>query len=134
MLSRPAADLFPMSNFLETNDFRRLLLPFVPLDTLVNMRDLNKEWRIETDFYLKAAEASGTTIVHSGRDKSCVGYDGGLLDLLDGWSEACLAKMVERSSVCTVIFHPNVTKIGSLSFGFAVNLVCVEVSGATTRH
>ena len=58
------------NNFLSTNDFRRLLVPFIPDDTLMALRCATKAWQVIVEEVIDEGVASDEIIVHDGKDIS----------------------------------------------------------------
>ncbi|GMH64483.1 hypothetical protein TrST_g92 [Triparma strigata] len=119
-----AADETPAvggDDFMHTDDFRRLFVGFVMVDTLVAMRWLDRKWHkvVEkklTDF---EDEPYGGMIVHGGNDVS--------------WDEARSDAREERmKQVTKVVFLLNVTKVGDYVCRFADILVAVDIPEGIT--
>ncbi|GMI09983.1 hypothetical protein TrVE_jg14198 [Triparma verrucosa] len=100
---------------MSTNDFRRLFVDFVNLDTLMNIRFLNKAWLKVVEKKLHSIKDQvGSTLIHGGND------------LTD--NEARARALGKRcSSINRVIFLLNITKIGDRAFQYAENLVIVTI-------
>ncbi|GMI17586.1 hypothetical protein TrLO_g3928 [Triparma laevis f. longispina] len=56
------------NNFLNTDDFRRLIVPYIPNDALMTIRLALKPWSRVTDEFISDGVESGTMIVHGGED------------------------------------------------------------------
>ncbi|GMH89513.1 hypothetical protein TrVE_jg5678 [Triparma verrucosa] len=99
-----AADETPAvggDDFMYTDDFRRLFVGFVMVDTLVAMRWLDRKWHkvVEKKLIELGDEPFGGIIVHGGNDLSD--------------EEAMSGKRIERiKQVTKVVFLLNITKIG----------------------
>ncbi|GMH67709.1 hypothetical protein TL16_g04750 [Triparma laevis f. inornata] len=106
------------NNFLNTDDFRRLLVPLIPDDTLMKMRVVSKPWSRVADRFISDGVESGAIIVH----------DGNHID----WGVA--EDREERSKLVTrVIFLLNITKVGRCACHSAVNLVVVDIPEGVER-
>ena len=120
-----AADVIPAGggdDFMHTDDFRRLFVGFVIVDTLVAMRWLDKKWHKVVEKKLievKLDEPFGKIIVHGGNDLS--------------WEEADSDARSERmKQVTKVVFLLNVTKVGDNAFEDASMLVVVDIPEGIT--
>ncbi|GMI00040.1 hypothetical protein TrVE_jg14293 [Triparma verrucosa] len=120
-----AADVAPAiggDDFMHTDDFRRLFVGFVMVDTLVAMRWLDRKWHkvVEKKLIEVGDEPYGGMIVHGGNDVS--------------GEEACSNARKERiKQVTKVVFLLNITKVGYLACLRASILVVVDVpEGITT--
>ncbi|GMH99735.1 hypothetical protein TrVE_jg3911 [Triparma verrucosa] len=92
----------------------------VPLDTLMTMRLLCKDWRRVADKFIDGMIESGGMIAHGGNDISYTEAD---------------AQRERRSLVTQVVFLLNVTKVGISACRFAVNLVVAEIpEGLVPSH
>ena len=101
---------------MHTDDFRRLFVRFVMVDTLVAMRWLDRKWHkiVEKKLIEFEDEPFGEVIVHGGNDLS--------------WDEANSAARKERmQQVMKVVFLLNTTKVGDRACLFASNLVAVDI-------
>ncbi|GMH97583.1 hypothetical protein TrVE_jg1592 [Triparma verrucosa] len=108
-------------DFMATDDFTRLFVEFVMLDTLVAMRWLDRKWHkvVEKKLIEFEDEPFGEIIVHGGNDLS--------------WDEANSAAREERiQQVTKVVFLLNVTKVGDLACCFASILVVVDIPEGIT--
>ncbi|GMH82008.1 hypothetical protein TL16_g09118 [Triparma laevis f. inornata] len=56
------------NNFLNTDDFRRLIVPFLPNDVLLAIGQASKPWSRVADGFISAGVASGKMIVNGGED------------------------------------------------------------------
>ncbi|GMH83171.1 hypothetical protein TrVE_jg3747 [Triparma verrucosa] len=119
-----AADETPAlggDDFMHTDDFRRLFVGFVMVDTLVAMRWLDKKWHkvVEKKLTEFEDEPFGEIIVHGGND---INRD-----------EAESAARYERiKQVTKVVFLLNITKIGDRVCRFTSNLVVVDIPEGIT--
>ncbi|GMH96059.1 hypothetical protein TrST_g925 [Triparma strigata] len=119
-----AADETPAvggDDFMHTDDFRRLFVGFVMVDTLVAMRWLDRKWHKVVDKKLNELENEpfGDIIVHGGNDVS-----------LD---EANYAMRMERmKQVTKVIFLLNITNVGDRACYRASILIVVEIPEGIT--
>ncbi|GMH52222.1 hypothetical protein TrLO_g7217 [Triparma laevis f. longispina] len=98
---------------MQTPEFYRHFLDYVPVCTLMSMRLLNKELRVITEQFVLAGKRRGAFIVHDGRD---------------GDPNASIEAMSEmHQNVTRVIFLLNITNVGEFACCFAVNLGIVDV-------
>ena len=104
---------------MHTDDFRRLFVGFVMVDTLVTMRWLDKKWHKVVEKMLTEFEDEpfGEVIVHGGNDLS---YD-----------EAD-AREEKTKQVTKVVFLLNITKIGDYACYNASILVTVDIPEGIT--
>ncbi|GMH77468.1 hypothetical protein TrST_g9211 [Triparma strigata] len=122
--SDSAADETPAvggDDFMHTDDFRRLFVGFVMVDTLVAMRWLDRKWHkvVEKKLTEVENEPFGEIIVHGGNDVS-----------LD---EACSDARIERlKQVTKVVFLLNITKVGDYACTYADNLIAVDIPEGIT--
>ena len=103
-------------DFMHTDDFRRLFVGFVMVDTLVAMRWLDRKWHkvVEKKLIELEDEPFGEIIVHGGNDIS--------------YEEAYGAARMERmKQVTKVVFLLNITKVGDRVCMNASNLVVVNI-------
>ncbi|GMI02946.1 hypothetical protein TrVE_jg10440 [Triparma verrucosa] len=122
--SDSAADETPVvggDDFMHTDDFRRLFVDFVMVDTLVAMRWLDRKWHkvVEkklTDF---EDESHGEIIVHGGND----------LSYFEAISDAREEMMKQ---VMKVVFLLNITKVRAFACLYANNLVVVDIPEGIT--
>jgi hypothetical protein len=108
-------------DFMNTDDFRRLFVEFVMVDTLVAMRWLDKKWHkvVEKELTEFEDEPFGEIIVHGGNDRSL--------------SEANSDVRMERmKQVTKVVFLLNITKVGDNACSAAINLVTVDIPEGIT--
>ncbi|GMH83911.1 hypothetical protein TrST_g9416 [Triparma strigata] len=108
-------------DFMHTDDFRRLFVDFVMVDTLVAMRWLDRKWHkvVEKKLTEFEDEPFGEEIVHGGNDIS--------------WSEAISDARKERmKQVTKVVFLLNITKVGDCACKWASNLVAVDIPEGIT--
>ena len=119
-----AADETPAvggDDFMATDDFRRLFVGFVMLDTLVAMRWLDTKWHkvVEKKLTEFEDEPFGEIIVHGGND----------ISFTEAWDHARKERMKQ---VKKVAFLLNVTKVGVNACWFADNLVVVDIPEGIT--
>ncbi|GMH79300.1 hypothetical protein TrST_g11577 [Triparma strigata] len=108
-------------DFMHTDDFRRLFVAFVMVDTLVAMRCLDRKWHkvVEKKLAEVEDEPIGEIIVHGGNDIS------------EG--EAVSGAREERmEQVTKVVFLLNITKVGDHACWYATNLVIVDIPEGIT--
>ncbi|GMH98522.1 hypothetical protein TrVE_jg5841 [Triparma verrucosa] len=109
-------------DFMHTDDFRRLFVGFVMVDTLVAMRWLDRKWHkvVEKELNkLEKDEPFGEIIVHGGNDIS--------------QEEAISAARNEwMKQVTKVVFLLNFPKVGDRVCKFASNLVVVDIPEGIT--
>ncbi|GMI08070.1 hypothetical protein TrVE_jg11736 [Triparma verrucosa] len=123
--SDSAADKTPVTggaDFMHTDDFRRLFVGIVMVDTLVAMRWLDRKWHkvVEKKLIELEDEPFGEIIVHGGNDISAV----------EAYSAARKKRMQQ---VTKVVFLLNITKVGDTACAWASNLVVVDIpEGITT--
>ena len=101
----------PADDFLQTDDWRRLFVENVPVDTLMKMRLLCKAWRRVADTFIDGRVESVMTVV-------------GENDISLGEAKA---RRERRLLVMQVVFLLNITKVGDYACYYAVNLVVVEI-------
>ncbi|GMH91034.1 hypothetical protein TrST_g9784 [Triparma strigata] len=109
-------------DFMHTDDFRRLFVGFVMVDTLVAMRWLDSKWHKVVEKKLTEVEEGlyGEVIVHGGND---ISHE-------VAWSTARKDRIKQ---VTKVVFHLNITKVGDQACRFASILVDVDIpEGITT--
>ncbi|GMH79038.1 hypothetical protein TL16_g08012 [Triparma laevis f. inornata] len=100
------------SQFMFTDDFKRLLLEFVMGDTLMTLRLATKAWKRVTDTFIDKGVKIGELIVHDGKDIS----------------EEKADALEERRTIATrVIFFLNITKVGKHACADAINLIVVDI-------
>ncbi|GMH68463.1 hypothetical protein TrST_g4377 [Triparma strigata] len=114
-----AADETPATggdDFMHTDDFRRLFVGFVMVDTLVAMRWLDRKWHkvVEKMLIEFEDEPFGKIIIHGGNDTS---YE-------EANSDARLERMKQ---VTKVVFLLNITKVGNFACKYASILIVVEI-------
>ncbi|GMH48250.1 hypothetical protein TrLO_g885 [Triparma laevis f. longispina] len=90
-------DLISSNNFLNTDDYRRLLVPFLPDDTLMKIRLASKPWSRVADAFIDEGVKNGTMIVHGGNDIS---------------EEVADAQKERRELITRMVFIINITRIG----------------------
>ncbi|GMH92538.1 hypothetical protein TrST_g7251 [Triparma strigata] len=109
-------------DFMHTNDFRRLFVDFVMVDTLVAMRWLDTKWHAVVEkklTELKEDEPYGEIIVHGGND---INED-------EAYSAARREWMKQ---VTKVVFLLNITEVGDYACFKASNLVAVDIPEGIT--
>ncbi|GMH91782.1 hypothetical protein TrST_g1850 [Triparma strigata] len=108
-------------DFMHTDDFRRLFVEFVMVDTLVAMRLLDRKWHkvVEKKLTEFEDEPFGEIIVHGGND---ISDD-------EAYSDARKERMKQ---VTKVVFLLNIRKIGDHVCMFASNLVVVDIPEGIT--
>ncbi|GMH83109.1 hypothetical protein TrVE_jg558 [Triparma verrucosa] len=107
--------------FMHTDDFRRLFVGFVMLDTLVAMRWLDRKWHkvVEKKLTEFEDEPFGEIIVHGGND-------------ISGEEATSDARKERMKPVTKVVFLLNVTKVGNRVCTRATNLVAVDIPEGIT--
>ncbi|GMH85504.1 hypothetical protein TrST_g10495 [Triparma strigata] len=123
-LDSAAADETPASggdDFMHTDDFRRLFVEFVMVDTLVAMRWLDKKWHavVEKKLIEFEDEPFGEIIVHGGNDISWEVTESDARD--EGM------KLVTK-----VVFLLNITKVGDRACKRASILIVVDIPEGIT--
>ncbi|GMH88832.1 hypothetical protein TrVE_jg4061 [Triparma verrucosa] len=106
---------------MHTDDFRRLFVEFVMVDTLVAMRWLDRKWHkvVEKKLTELEDEPFSEIIVHGGNDISN--------------SKACSDARIEKMKQMTkVAFLLNITKVGDHACAYASNLVSVDIPEGIT--
>ncbi|GMI03067.1 hypothetical protein TrVE_jg3410 [Triparma verrucosa] len=105
---------------MHTDDFRRLFVGFVMVDTLVAMRWLERKWHVVVEKKLTEFEDEpfGEIVVHGGNDISDEAYS-------DGTEERM--KLVTK-----VVFLLNIMKVGDRACLFASILVTVDIPEGIT--
>ncbi|GMH95831.1 hypothetical protein TrST_g12227 [Triparma strigata] len=119
-----AADETPAvggDDFMHTDDFRRLFVGFVMVDTLVAMRWLDRKWHkvVEKKLTEVGDEPYGGMIVHGGND----------ISLSKAWSDARKDRMKQMTKV---VFLLNITKVGEYVCYKASLLVVVDIPEGIT--
>ncbi|GMI11445.1 hypothetical protein TrVE_jg945 [Triparma verrucosa] len=107
----PAVTKRTLHDFFYTDDWRRLFIENAPLDTLMTMRLLCKDWRRVLDKFIDGKIESGGMIVVGGNDLSC---------------DEAFAQEERRSLVTQVVFLLNIAKVGDRACSRA-NLVVVDI-------
>ncbi|GMH87000.1 hypothetical protein TrST_g1500 [Triparma strigata] len=109
-------------DFMHTDDFRRLFVGFVMIDTLVTMRWLDKKWHkvVEKKLIEFEDEPFGEIIVHGGNDIS--------EDEADSDARRDRMKLVTK-----VVFLPNIMKVGDHASLHASNLVTIDIPEGITN-
>ncbi|GMH83351.1 hypothetical protein TL16_g09568 [Triparma laevis f. inornata] len=100
------------NNFLNTGDFRMLLVQFVPGDALMTQRLMTKAWKRVADSFVYEGVQSGAVMVQGGKDIS--------LNVAEALKE-------RRKLLTRVIFLLTVTKVGNCACLNASNLVVVDL-------
>ncbi|GMH64069.1 hypothetical protein TrLO_g12125 [Triparma laevis f. longispina] len=98
------------SDFLNTNDFTRLFIPFAHTDTLMKLRLTSKTWKTITDIHIDNGIQAGTSMVHDGTDTAY-----GAIDVF------------KRKLITQVFVHHNATKIGTHACMHVSNLLIVDI-------
>ncbi|GMH95977.1 hypothetical protein TrVE_jg10993 [Triparma verrucosa] len=109
-------------DFMHTDDFRRLFVGFVMLDTLVAMRWLDSKWHKVVEKKLtevKQDEPFGEVIVHGGNDISEDEANSG-------------ARYEGMKQVTKVVFLLNTTKVGDRACRSSSNLLVVDIPEGIT--
>ncbi|GMH78547.1 hypothetical protein TrST_g6519 [Triparma strigata] len=108
-------------DFMHTDDFRRLFIGFVMVDTLVAIHWLDRKWHkvVENKLAELEAEPFGEIIVHGGNDVS-----------FDETNSDAMQERMEQ--VTKVVFLLNITKIGDYACMYASILVVVEIPEGIT--
>ena len=108
-------------DFMHTDDFRRLFIEFVTVDTLVAMRWLDRNWHkvVEKKLTELENEPYDEMIIVGGND---VSYD-------EAWTNA---RQESMKQVSLVVFLLNITKVGKYACAFASILVVDIPEGITT--
>jgi hypothetical protein len=108
-------------DFMHTDDFRRLFVGFVMVDTLVATRWLDTKWHkvVEKKLAEFEDEPFGEVIVHGGND---ISYD-------EAYSDARKERM---KPVTKVVFLLNITKVGNRACAYASILVTVDIPEGIT--
>ncbi|GMH96579.1 hypothetical protein TrVE_jg8142 [Triparma verrucosa] len=109
-------------DFMHTDDFRRLFVEFIMVDTLVAMRWLDKKWHKVVEkklIELEEDEPFGEIIVHGGNDIS-----------LDKARSTARKERIKQ--VSSVVFLLNITKVGNFACFYASNLVIVDIPEGIT--
>ncbi|GMH56121.1 hypothetical protein TL16_g02288 [Triparma laevis f. inornata] len=118
------------NNFLNTDDFRRLLVPFLPNDTLMTIRLASKPFSRVADRFISDGVESSTMMVHDGKDNlnPYFGEDE------EGEEDEYFSALKERRKlVSRVIFFLDITKVGECACHYAANLIVVDIpEGVTT--
>ena len=108
-------------DFMHTDDFRRLFVGFVMIDTLVAMRWLDRKWHkvVEKKLIELEDEPFGGMIVHGGNDVS------------DDEVESD-AREDRMNQVTNVVFLLNITKVGDCACYLASILVVIDIPEGIT--
>ncbi|GMH88722.1 hypothetical protein TL16_g11239 [Triparma laevis f. inornata] len=110
------------NNFLNTGDFRRLLVPFLPNDALMTIRLVSKPWSCVADEFIHEGVESGAIIVRGSRDVPWPNN-----------AQKERLKLVKRviflqnKLITQVVFLQNVPRVGERACLMAVNLVVVDI-------
>ena len=119
--SKESAAVVGGDDFMHTDDFRRLFVGFVMVDTLVAMRWLDTKWHKVVEKKLNELEEGlyGEVIVHGGNDISD--------------DEAyTFARRQRMKQVTQVVFLLNITEVGDLACMNASILVVVDIPEGIT--
>ncbi|GMH77695.1 hypothetical protein TrST_g7563 [Triparma strigata] len=108
-------------DFMHTDDFRRLFVRFVMVDTLLPMRWLDKKWHkvVEKKLIEFEDEPYGEVIVHGGND---ISFDEAI----------SAARKKSMKEVTKVVFLLNITKVGDYACKYASILVVVDIPEGIT--
>ncbi|GMH85065.1 hypothetical protein TrVE_jg14204 [Triparma verrucosa] len=120
--SKESAAAVGGDDFMHTDDFRRLFVGFVMVDTLVAMRLLHRKWHKVVEkklIELEGDEPFGKFIVHAGNDISSNEANSG-------------ARMDRMKLVTKVVFILNITKVGDYACCDASILVVVDIPEGIT--
>ncbi|GMH51220.1 hypothetical protein TrST_g10847 [Triparma strigata] len=119
--SKESAAVVGGDDFMHTDDFRRLFVGFVMVDTLVAMRWLDRKWHkvVEKKLTEFEDEPFGEIIVHGGNDISGE----------EAWATARKDRMKQ---VTKVVFLLNITKVGEYVCYNASLLVVVDIPEGIT--
>ncbi|GMH62510.1 hypothetical protein TrLO_g2976 [Triparma laevis f. longispina] len=112
------------NNFLNTDDFYKLIVSYLPNDALMTIKLSSKPWSRVADEFISDDVESGAMIVHDRNDIE-VGRDKN-----DEYWEAFEFR---RKLVTRVIFLLNITKVGDRACTFSANLVVVDISEGVER-
>ncbi|GMH82681.1 hypothetical protein TrST_g3577 [Triparma strigata] len=113
--AEPAVAKWVIHSFFFTDDWRLgLFVENMPLDTLMTMRLLCKDWRRVADTFIDGMIESGVMKVVGGNDIS------------EDDSEA-LKERRAHEPIKQVVFLLNITKVGDLACWSAIRLVVVEI-------
>ncbi|GMI15666.1 hypothetical protein TrVE_jg1544 [Triparma verrucosa] len=109
-------------DFMYTDDFRRLFVGFVMVDTLVAMRWLDRKWHTVVEKKLTEFENKpfGEIIVHGGNDLS------------DSDADSAARMNMRMKLVTKVVFLLNITKVGDCACCDASILVAVDIPKGIT--
>ncbi|GMH73653.1 hypothetical protein TrST_g7186 [Triparma strigata] len=110
--AEPAVAKWVIPSFFYLDDWRFLFVESVPLDSLMTMRLLCKDWWRVADKFIDGMIESGTMMVIGGNDLS---------------AEEALALRERRSLAFQVVFLLNITKVGVWACDSSANLVVVEI-------
>ncbi|GMH86887.1 hypothetical protein TL16_g10683 [Triparma laevis f. inornata] len=108
------------NNFLNTDDFRRLIVPYLPNDVLMTIRLVSKPWSRVADRFISDSVESGTMVVRGEKDFTNI-----------GWSYTGFEERYEL--VTRVIFLLNITKVGKCVCYLSYNLVVVDIPEGVER-
>ncbi|GMH96560.1 hypothetical protein TrVE_jg8134 [Triparma verrucosa] len=119
-----AADETPAiggDDFMHTDDFRRLFVGFIMVDTLLAMHWLDRKWHkvVEKKLAELEDEPFGEIIVHGGNDVS------------EGEAESDV-RMDKMEQVTKIVFLLNITKVGDHACLFASILITVDIPEGIT--
>jgi len=113
-------------DFMHTDDFRRLFVGFVMVDTLVAMRWLDKKWHNVVE--KKLTELGDDVYVHGGKN----------INPFVAWSDRRKKRMKKVTKVVFPLniekfrYLLNITKVGDFGCTFATNLVVVDLPEGIT--
>ncbi|GMH46637.1 hypothetical protein TrVE_jg3211 [Triparma verrucosa] len=119
--SKESAAVVRGDDFMHTDDFRRLFVGFVTVDTLVAMRWLDRKWHKVVEKKLTEFEDKphDEIIVHGGND-------------ISGDEAVSDAKPDRMKQVTKVVFLLNITKVGCMACYGASILVVVDIPEGIT--
>ncbi|GMI11181.1 hypothetical protein TrVE_jg4508 [Triparma verrucosa] len=121
-----------MTDFIASEDFMRLFLPYLFGVTFSAMRHLNHDWRRIHDEYVKRSVQEGIMILHDGKDVegmeeiSNIDID---IDTFAAWQDDdnFHERKMKVQHVRSIIFTCNLKTIGKFSCSLAERLVIVEI-------
>ena len=104
---------------MHTDDFRRLFVGFFMVDTLAEMRWLDRKWHkvVKKKLTELEDEPFGEIIIHGGNDIS---------------NSKVFARREKIKQVTKVVFLLNITKVGDHACMYASNLVVVDIPEGIT--
>ncbi|GMH70622.1 hypothetical protein TL16_g05455 [Triparma laevis f. inornata] len=112
-----------------TPEFHRHLLTYIPLDTLLTMKVLSKEFDETTRAYIAKRVEDGEMIFHRGVD---IAFD--LANSSEGERTEFMGDATWWNGLATqIVFLQNIPWIGDWACLLAVNLVVVDIPGGVWR-